>query len=158
MDSNKKIMVKNETKGLVSINIPSLMFRREWAGKDTVRPITFGELEQIYFEPGVEYMFTQGMLSIDDKEARVALGLEGEDAVIEVVQFSDEIKANYLKNKPVPEFRQALKELSKEQIDMLVEYAIDNEIINVDKCQILKTATGVDIMKAIQLKKQAEEA
>ena len=40
---------------------------------------------------------------------------------------------------------------------MLVDYAIENEITALDKCELLKEATHKDVFKAIQLKRQARE-
>ena len=47
--------------------------------------------------------------------------------------------------------------LSYEQKNSLVDYAIANEIANLDKCEFLKEITGIDIYKAIQLNRADKE-
>ena len=104
-------------------------------------------------------MFKEGMLSIDDMEVKKALGLEPEDAEIptNIIILSDEQRKRYLTVLPMPEFRAEVSKLSYEQLNSLVDYAIENELANLDKCEFLKEKTQIDIIKAIQLKRDAKE-
>lgn len=156
---NKKVMVKSEVMGRIGINLPDLKLRRTWERKGVIRPIPFEELEQAMYDPGVEYMFKEGMLSIDDMEVKKALGLEPEDAEVptNIIILSDEQRKRYLTVLPMPEFRAEVNKLSYEQLNSLVDYAIENELANLDKCEFLKEKTQIDIIKAIQLKRDAKE-
>lgn len=153
---DKKVMVKNETNSRLGINLPDIQLKRIWEKKGAIKPIPFDTLQQALYSPGVEYMFKQGMLSIEDRQVRIDLGLEEEDSTT-VVVLSDEQKRRYLSNLPMREFKEELGKLQYEQINSLVDYAIQEELTNMDKCEYLKKVTGIDIIRAIQLNRQAQE-
>jgi hypothetical protein len=52
---------------------------------------------------------------------------------------------------PVAEFKTACTKLGANELNNLVDYAIDNELINYDKATILKQLTSRDIIKTIEL-------
>lgn len=159
IDEKKKVNIKSETLGRVGINLPDLKLKRTWEKKGVIRQIPFEDLQQAYYEPGVEYMFREGMLSIDDMEVKKALGLEPDDAEepVNVIILTDEQRKRFLTAMPMHEFRQEVAKLSYEQKNSLVDYAIAHEIANLDKCEFLKEITGIDIYKAIQLNRADKE-
>ena len=63
----------------------------------------------------------------------------------------------YLKVLPIVDFKKKIADLPKEQIYNLLDYAIEKEIIQLDKNDILKQITGTDVMEAVKLKRQAQE-
>ena len=159
IDKEMKVNIKNETLGRVGINLPDLKLKRVWERKGVVRQITFDDLQQAFYEPGVEYMFREGMLSIDNMDVKKELGLEPEDdkEPVNVIILSDEQRKRFLTVMPMHEFRQEISKLSHEQINSLVDYAIANEIADLDKTEFLKEKTGIDIYKAIQLNRADRE-
>ena len=159
IDKEMKVNIKNETLGRVGINLPDLKLKRVWERKGVVRQITFDDLQQAFYEPGVEYMFREGMLSIDNMDVKKELGLEPEDAKepVNVIILSDEQRKRFLTVMPMHEFRQEISKLSHEQINSLVDYAIANEIADLDKTEFLKEKNGIDIYKAIQLNRADRE-
>lgn len=159
IDKETKVSIKNETSGRIGINLPDLKLKRVWERKNVIRQMTFNDLEQAFYEPGVEYMFRQGMLSIDNMEVKKALGLEPEEATepTNIIILSDDQKKRYLTVMPLIDFKQSVVKLSHEQQLGLVDYAIENEIANLDKTEILKELTEIDVYKAIQLKRAAKE-
>lgn len=159
IDKEMKVNIKNETLGRVGINLPDLKLKRVWERKGVVRQITFDDLQQAFYEPGVEYMFREGMLSIDNMDVKKELGLEPEDAKepVNVIILSDEQRKRFLTVMPMHEFRKEIDKLSHEQINSLVDYAIANEIADLDKTEFLKEKTGIDIYKAIQLNRADRE-
>lgn len=159
IDEKKKVNIKSETLGRIGINLPDLKLKRTWEKKGVIRQISFEDLQQAYYEPGVEYMFREGMLSIDDMDVKKALGLEPEDAKapVNIIILNDEQKMRYLNVLPMPEFRAEVNKLSYEQVNTLVDFAIEKEIANLDKSEFLKEKTGIDIIKAIQLNRQDKE-
>ncbi len=158
---NRKVMVKSESTGRLSINLPELQLKRIWEKKGTIRPISFEDLQQALYVPGVEYMFKEGMLSIESMQDKIDLGLEPEgtkeDSPVNIIILNDSQKKRYLTVLPTSEFKQELEKLPYEQINSLVDYAIEKELMDMDKCDILKEKTGIDIIKAIQLNRQAKE-
>ena len=147
IDKEMKVNIKNETLGRVGINLPDLKLKRVWERKGVIRQITFDDLQQAFYEPGVEYMFREGMLSIDNMDVKKELGLEPEDAKepVNVIILSDEQRKRFLTVMPMHEFRQEINKLSHEQVNSLVDYAIANEIADLDKTEFLKEKTGIDI-------------
>lgn len=156
---NKQIMVTSMVKRQISINIPDLGLKRVWEKKGAKKPILFETLQQALYDNGVEYMFSQGMLTIDDKAARIALGLESEseEASASIVVLSDSDMQRYLTTMPIFDFRNKVKELPNEQVLSLVDYAIEHELSPMDKCDILKEMTQIDVIRAIQLKRDNKE-
>ena len=43
---NRKVMVKSESTGRLSINLPELQLKMIWEKKGTIRPISFEDLQQ----------------------------------------------------------------------------------------------------------------
>lgn len=95
------------------------------------------------------------MLYITDEKIRVELGLEDEEN--KIIILDDNMKKRYLTVLPVNELKEKLKELTKEQILELADYAINNEIVNMEVRDLLKEYTGIDIIRAIELNRQMKE-
>lgn len=152
---NKKVMIKNMTNGRVVIKVPDLNLKRIWERKNAVKPVDFEILQQAFYDEGVEYLFKEGMLYITDEKIRVELGLEDEEN--KIIILDDNMKKRYLTVLPVNELKEKLKELTKEQILELADYAINNEIVNMEVRDLLKEYTGIDIIRAIELNRQMKE-
>ena len=156
---NKKVKIKNTTNGRIGINIPDLKLSRIWEKKNVIKYIDFDDLEQALYDSGVEYMIRQGMLEIEDMEVKIALGLEEEGTTtpVNIIVLSEKEMERYLKVLPIVDFKKKIADLPKEQIYNLLDYAIEKEIIQLDKNDILKQITGTDVMEAVKLKRQAQE-
>ena len=153
MDMNKKVMVKSHSNATVVFHVSDLNFTRTFEKKGAVKPIPFDVLAQALYSDGVERMFKYGILSIEDKEARVELGLEEE-----VVILDDNQRKRLLTIAPLHDLKETCKTLSSQQVLELVYYAIDNELGNFEKAAFLKEITNIDIIEAIKLNKAAKEA
>ena len=154
-----KVKVKNLISSRVIISIPDMRLRRVWEKKGVVRVIPFEQLEEAIYNPGVERLFKNGVLGIDDMEVKIKLGLEPEEAKepINIITLDDKQRERYLKVMPVHEFRQKVKELPREQIIELARYAIEHEIADFDKSDILLKAVDIDILSAIKLNRADKE-
>lgn len=156
---NKQVMITNTIKSRVGINVPDLHLKRVWEKKGVKKPIDFETLQQAFYDPSVEYLLREGILYIDDMEVKIALGLEEEDAESPaIVILSDNDLKRYLTAMPTFEFKEKIKTLGREQIQALVDYAIENELTPYDKCEILKEITQTDIIRAVQLNRDDKEA
>lgn len=95
---NKKIMVVSNTIGEVSINIPSMHFRRVWERKGARKPIDAEILREIIYDPGVEKMFKMGILYIEDMPTKIELDLEpmGAEKPTNIVILTDEQRQKLL--------------------------------------------------------------
>ena len=150
---DKKVKVKNLISQRVVLSLPELRLRRVWEKKGAVMLIPYEQLEEAMYSPGVENMFREGILGIDDMETKIALGLEEEGATepTNIIILSDQELKRYLTVMPAFEFKEKVKDLPRQQIMELVNYAIANEIANFEKSEILKQYTGIDVISAIKL-------
>lgn len=160
MEKDTQIFLESMITGRVVVEQPELRLKRVWEKKGARKPITWANLQEIFYDPGVEYMIQQGMLYIDNKEARIELGLEATEDTPEI-QTIMKVDDTYMKRlmgaMPFSEFKLALKKMTHEQIEALVQYAIQNECLDLDKCEELKKITDYDIVRAVQLERQAKE-
>ena len=155
----KKVKVENLISSRVNIVIPELTLRRVWEKKGAVKTIPLEQLEEAMYNPGVEALFRDGTLGIEDMEVKRYLGLEPEDAEepVNIIILNDQQRKRYLTVMPVAEFKEKIRELPIEQVRELAQYAIQNEIANFDKAEIIKKMVGTDIIATIQLNKADQE-
>ena len=155
---DKKVKVVSLVSHRVILTVPELRLRRVWERKGAVVLIPFEQLEEAMYSPGVEALFRNGTLGIDDMEVKIALGLEPEGAKepVNIVTLNDDQRKRYLTVMPLHEFKEKLAELPREQITELAAYAIENKIMDYDKSEEIKKYIDVDIMTAIKLNRDAE--
>lgn len=84
-------------------------------------------------------------------EVKKALALEPDEATkpTNLISLSELEINNLLTKAPIDVFKRELSRLPDTQIDSIIDYAIKNEIVNVEKCKVLKDITHRDIMVAI---------
>ena len=152
MDMSKKVMVKSNSNSKVVYHLQDINFTRVFEKKGAIKPIPFDVLAQGMYNDGAEAMFKSGILTIEDKEARIELGLEEE-----VVILDDNQKKRLLTVAPLHDLKETCKTLNEQQVLELVYFAIDNELGNFDKASFLKDITNIDIIEAIKLNKAAKE-
>lgn len=154
---NNKIMVTSNTFGEVSINIPSLHFRRVWERKGAKKPIDAEILKEIIYDPGVEKMFKMGILYIEDMPTKIELDLEpvGAEKPTNIVILTDEQRRTLLSDTtPLKKFREICDNMSKQELINLADFAVEKELVNIDKCRYLKLKTGKDIVEIIKNNKE----
>lgn len=154
MKDNEKVCVVSTINAQVGINLPDLRVRHEWGRKGSRQYIEKKALEDIMYEPGVDYMFKTGILYIDDMEVKKELGLEPETATEpqNIIVLDEKQIKRYLTVAPFHEFKAIMDKLSKEQRIEMANYAVDNEILpSLDKSDYIKKAIGIDVMQAINL-------
>lgn len=154
-----KVKVVSMNKGEVYITEPDLRISWFWPRKNSVVTVRMEDLQQALYRPGVEAMFTQGILYIEDMKAKIELGLEeeGTEEPTNIIPLTDKDKEALLKFKPLAEFKAALKQYSNDQIQELFMYAVDNEIVDYHKSEYIKKTYGFDIAAAVKNKVSAEE-
>lgn len=155
---NKQVIITNTIRSRVGINVPDLHLKRVWEKKGVKKPIDFETLQQAFYDPSVEYLLREGILYIEDMDVKIALGLEEESAKTpNIVILSDNDLNRCLTVMPIFEFKEKVKNLGKEQIQALVDYAIEHELTPYDKCEVLKEITQTDIIRAVQLNRDNKE-
>lgn len=159
MDDKKRITLTNMCKHEISLSFPEFHFVRTLPKKGATVKIDRETFLEMVYDPGLSYMLQSGMIFLDDMEIKKDIGLEPEDAEEpkNIKMLSDKDFERYLKILPITELKSVLKSLKKEQIDSLIDYAIEHEIVDMTRCDILKQMTGRDIVRAIQLNREAKE-
>lgn len=148
-----KVKIENLVSSRVILSMPDLRLRRVWEKKGAIKTVPFEQLEEAIYDPGVEALFRNGILGIEDMEIKKKLGLEPEDAEepINIIALSDKERKEWLVDFSVAEFRSKIKDLPYEQVVELANYAVDNEITNFEKSEILKRAVGIDVLSRVKL-------
>ena len=154
-----KVKVVNLISSRVNIDLPELRLNRIWEKKGAIKTIPFDQLEEALYHPGVEALFRNGALGIEDLEVKKRLGLEPDDTEepVNIIILDDAQRKRYLRVMPLHEFKEKVKELPMEQIRELAQFAIEKEIVDFDKCEILKKITGTDVIGTIQMNKADQE-
>lgn len=154
------VNVKCTVNHQVGINVREIPFRRDWIGKDSVQKIEKEILEQVMFDPGVKYMFDNGILYIEDMDVKKELGLEPQDAVtpVNIIVLNDKQKRECLIKLSFENFKAKVDQLSRDQVNELAQYAIDNKLIDFERDEYIKQKCGRDIISSIRLMAQDQEA
>lgn len=156
---NDKVIVTSMVNGLISINRPEHRLVRVWPKKGTKLPVEKDALREAIFEPGVEYMFKNGMLYIDNMAFKIELGLEeeGTEEPTAIVPVDEKYLERVLKRMPLTEMKAAIRAMNDEQKHEMLDYASEQDDIKMDRIYAIKEITGADLFKVIELKKQREE-
>ena len=156
---NKQVVLTNTVKSRVGINVPELLLKRTWEKKGVKISIDLDTLREAFYYPSVEYLLREGILYIDDMDVKIELGLEEPDTTVptSIVILSEAEMQRYMTAMPIYEFKEKIKTLGREQVQSLVDYAIENKLTSFEKCEVLKELTHTDILTAVQLNKANEE-
>lgn len=156
---DEKVMVTSMVSGKVSLVSPHLRLRKTWPKKGAKLPIEKAVLREAIYEPGVEYMFRNGMLYIDDMDFKIELGLEPEGATAptEIIPMDDKHMNRILKLMPIAEMKVAIKSMNADQVRELVDYASKMNDIQFDRMDAIKQVVGIDLFKLIELNRQKGE-
>lgn len=159
MVMNDKVIVTSMVNGRVGLVLPHMHINKVWPKKGTKLSVEKDILRESIYEPGVEYMFKQGLLYIEDMDFKIELGLESEGtkAPTEVIPVDEKYLNRVLKLMPVVEMKKAIEKMNDNQIRELVDYAAEQNDIQFDRMDVLKKMTGIDIVEVIRLKRSKEE-
>ena len=122
---NDKVIVTSMVNGIVSINRPEHRLVKTWPKKGTKLPVDKEALREAIYEPGVEYMFKNAMLYIEDMDFKIELGLEeeGAKAPTAIIPVDEKYLERLLKRMPVSEMKAAIKAMNDTQKNEMIDYA-----------------------------------
>ena len=151
-----KVMVTSMVGGTISA---SALNHRVWNKKGQKLPVSKDILREAIYEPGIEYMFKNGILYIEDMDFKIELGLEAEGTKTptQIIPMDEKYMARVLKLMPVSEMKKAIDEMSMVQKQELVDFAVKQNDIQLDRIKIVSDKCGVDVLKAIELNRQKGE-
>jgi hypothetical protein len=156
---NERVIVESMVNGIIGINRPEYHLVKTWPQKGSKLPIEKDALRQAIYEPGVEYMFKKGMLYIDDMSFKIELGLEeeGTQAPTAIIPVDAKYLERVLKRMPLAEMKSAIKKMNDNQKRELIDYASEQNDIQLDRINAIKELTSIDLFKVIELKNQKGE-
>ena len=145
-----KVMVTSMVGGTISV---SALNHRVWNKKGQKLPVSKDILREAIYEPGVEYMFKKGILYIEDMDFKIELGLEAEGTKVptEILPMDEKFMNRVLKLMPVPEMKTTIDKMTMVQKQELVDFAVNQNDISLDRIKIVSDKCGVDILKTISL-------
>lgn len=151
-----KVMVTSMVNGTISV---LSLNRRVWSKKGQKLPISKDTLREAIYNPGVEYMFKNGILYIDDMDFKIELGLEPEGAKTptQIIPMDDKYLNRVLKLMPISEMKKVIDSMTSVQKQELVDYATHQSDVALDRIRVVSEKCGVDVLKSIELNRQKEE-
>lgn len=163
--SDRMVTIKSGTTGTVSVVYPQYGLNRRWNRMGQPMQIPFETVQQCLWENGFDRMIRSGILYIESMQDKIDLGLEPADAVepTNIIVFTEKDMEMLLKSIPFEIFKQRVLEAPKLQVDNLIDYAIEHEIIDMEKANFLEELTknngrGRNILKSIASKRDDIEA
>jgi hypothetical protein len=156
---NDRVIVTSMVNGIIGINRPEYRLVKTWPQKGSKLPVEKDSLRQAIYEPGVEYMFKKGMLYIDDMDFKIELGLEeeGTKTPTAIIPIDAKYLERVLKRMPVREMKEVIKTMNDVQRRELIDYAAEQNDIQLDRINAIKELTGIDLFRVIDLKNQKGE-
>lgn len=152
-----KVKIKNMVNGKTIVLNNDLRFKRVWEKKGTIKTIDSEILDELMYDPGVEYMFKEGILHIEDEEVEKRISEETGNDLAELSVYTDKQMDRLMLNMPLSEFKAEIKKATYEQLKNLADYAIEKEYNNIDKCNLLKELVDIDILSAINMNRKDQE-
>lgn len=158
---NDIVYVTSMASAIVGFSIPERHFTRSWPKKGARLPVEKDILREAIYQPGVEYLFKQGHLYIEDHAFKVEIGLEEEGttpATAAVIALDDKLAMRIIKLMPLNEVKTTLDRLTEDQKRELFNFALaHHKDLDKSRVDLIDEACNVDIMRAIKLRKEMEE-
>lgn len=155
---NNTVMVTSASDYTIVVNIPDLPLHRVWKKRGAKYPIERNKLIQAYYDPSVEALFREGMLTTKDVDFLKEVGLMEEDGSTEVVELTDTLMMRLIKTMPLTQVKQELKALSRTQLEEVADFAVAHYTdLQMDRIDVLSKATNKNLLEAVKNHKAAME-
>ena len=148
---NKLVEVINNSTGSVSYYSEFSRMTRKWDKPDTKKNIPLEELRELVSAAG-GYELLEGFLLIKDMEVREELGLP-----VEKEYMLDDKEIAALIKKSASTLEDTLEVAPDTIKDKIAQSAIDSKLGDLDKLELIKEHTGIDVLAAVQEKKEEEK-
>lgn len=155
----EKVVIENMVNSTVSIILTSGA-KKTWARKGAKISIDYEQLVESYYEPGIEYMFTHGILYTDNMAFKKEVGLESDEVEepTNVIKLDDTRIKRIMSLMPLTQVKEELETLSYNQRKELADYVLEHPTeVKMDRIDIIGKSCGMDLFKAIELNKDKEE-
>lgn len=150
---NDIVRVKNLTDSPVVYLIPEDHLRRVYREYEE-KQISVGELRKVFYQPGGPVLL-RDFLQIKDREVAIELGVDPEIFEHEYSWDKDKVDSVLL-NENIDILHDALDFAPEGIIDLIVDRAIELQIPDINKRDLISKYTGKDITRMITIKNQVE--
>jgi hypothetical protein len=151
LKDNLMVEVTNNSTGSVSYYSEFSRTLRKWDKPSTTKKISLEELRELVGSSG-GYELLENFLLIKNMEVREELGLS-----VNKEYMLDEKEIKVLLKKSVEVLENTLENTSDAIKDKIAQSAIDTKLSDLNKLELIKEHTGVDVLFAIQEKKEEEK-
>lgn len=158
--SDNKISIKSMVSATVGVNLREVNRRFQWPRKGAVVKVDKDVFDVMMYDIGFNNMLKHGVLFITDMDVKKEMGLEPEDAVapVNLIELSDEYIKRMVTVMPANEFKAALRKLTDNQKREIASYMVEHgSTLSMERMDIMKQMSGIDVVRAIELKKANEE-
>ena len=155
----RMVILKSMVNGTVSVNYPQYAINRRWSKLGQPIAIPYSLVEQCLYENGFRRMIDSGILYIENMQDKIDLGLEpyGATEPVNIIALNEKEIEALLNEKDINVFKKKILQLPRVQVDNIIEYAIKNEKVDMNKVSFLKELTGKDILSSITRKREMAE-
>lgn len=153
MDKDKIIKVKNRDNGVVGYTIPDLgnLHRNYQPGEE--KEITFDELRKLANIPGGIQILKNYLIIKDDEAIKELLG-----AVEPEYNYTEkEVNIILSPSGTLAQLEDTLNFAPKGVIELVKTLAVELEISDINKRELIHKKTGFDVSKAIEINKESRE-
>lgn len=156
----RMVNIRSTSTGTVTVHEPAYNIHRVFPNYGSVQKIPFEIVEQLLWSNGFKNLLQKGFLYIDSMQDKIDLGLEDPDTKTptRLKTLNDGQIITLLKVKSLDEFKTEIESLPSEQIKRIVDYAVENSIVDMEKIDYIKEITGQDIMAMITKNRQIADA
>ena len=151
VDSTKLYSVKNRSARRVIYRVPEENIRREFAPGETKR-VTFGELQQLTFQPGGRQLIIE-YLQIQDDEVLNNVGINPQPEY----HMSEQQIIELLTKGTYEAFLDCLDFAPTGIIDLIKKYAVSLPLADYQKKEALRMKTGFDVDSALKANREIAE-
>jgi hypothetical protein len=151
LQDNMMVEVINNSTGSVSYFSELSRIHRKWDKPESKKKVSLEELRELVSASG-GYELLENFLLIKDIDVREELGLPVNK---EYMLDDKEIKA--LLKKSVDTIEATLENTSESIREKIAQAAIDTKLSDLEKLDVIKEHSGVDVLFAIQEKKEDEK-
>lgn len=151
LNDNLMVEVINNSTGSVSYYSELARMHRKWDKPDSKKKVSLEELRELVSASG-GYELLESFLLIKDMDVREELGLP-----VEKEYLLDDKAIKALLKKSVEVLEETLENTSSSIKEKIAQAAIDTKLSDLDKLEVIKEQSGIDVLTAIQEKKEDEK-
>jgi hypothetical protein len=151
LKDNMVVEVINNSTGSVSYYSELSRIHRKWDKPESKKKISLEELRELVSASG-GYELLENFLLIKDIDVREDLGLP-----VNKEYMLDDKEIKSLLKKSVDTIETTLENTSESIKEKIAQAAIDTKLSDLDKLEVIKEHSGVDVLFAIQEKKEEEK-